>query len=167
MKLSNLLLKFLPDEIAYAHCDVPCGIYDPYLAQVAAFTVIRMTQMLEEASVSSAEPPFDERKRLISQISRLTKVKEDHAEIVKHEVRVIWGDYFKAEQIEKFPEVHNLVHEIMQLGSKVKQELDLEAAKKLLSKVQEFSEIFYKSKGLTVVKIPSGFPTGGELVSHK
>ncbi len=167
MKLSNLLLKFLPDEIAYAHCDVPCGIYDPYLAQVAAFTVIRMTQMLEETSVSSAEPPFDERKRLISQIARLTKVKEDHAEIVKHEVGVIWGDYFKEENMKEVPDLHEKVFKIMKLSSAVKQNVSMDIANKLLTAVQEFSEIFYKSKGLTVVKIPSGFPTGGELVSHK
>lgn len=161
------LLNLIPVKTVYAHCDIPCKIYDPHLAQIAAHTVIRMTQMLEELTPSKEEPPFDERKRIISQISRLTKVKEEHAELVKHEVRIIWGDYFKEEQIKKFPKIHELVHEIMMLASKARQEINMEAAEELLSKVQEFSEVFYKIKGFEVVRIPSGFPTEGEIVSHK
>ena len=163
----GFLSKVLPIDIAYAHCDIPCKIYDPYAAQVAAHSVIRMTQMIEEMPEPTKEPSFEERKKIISQVSRLTKVKEDHAEIVKREVRIIWGDYFKEEQIKKFPEVHELVHGIMMLASKTKQEIDIESSKKLLSEVQKFAEIFYKTKGFEVIRIPSGFPTEGEIVSHK
>ena len=166
-RITSFIINLIPTKTVYAHCDIPCKIYDPYLAQVAAHSVIRMTQMLEELSPSTKEPPFDERKRIISQISRLTKVKEEHAELVKHEVRIIWGDYFKEEQIKKFPKIHDLVHEIMILASKARQEINMGAAKELLSKVQEFAEAFYKTKGFEVVRIPSGFPTEGEIVSHK
>lgn len=102
-----------------------------------------------------------------SQVARLSKVKEDHAEICKHEVRVIWGDYFKAEMIEKFPDLHTLVFEIMHLASKARQTIDLEASRDLLSKVQLFAEMFYQSKDMEPVRIPSGFPTEGEIVIHK
>jgi nickel superoxide dismutase len=155
------LINLIPAKTVYAHCDIPCKIYDPHLAQVAAHSVIRMTQMLEEIE--------DEKDSVVreSQIARLTKVKEDHAELVKHEVRIIWGDYFKAEQIKQIPKIHELVHEIMILASKARQEINMEASKLLLSKVQEFSEVFYKTKGFEVVRIPSGFPTEGEIVSHK
>lgn len=157
----QLLSKLLPSQIAYAHCDIPCKIYDPHQAQVAAHSVIRMTQMLIEAETTE-----DGIKRE-HHVARLTKVKEEHAEIVKHEIRVIWGDYFKEEQIQKVPEISNLVHEIMMTASKTKQEVNLEETKKLLSLVQEFAEKFFLTKGFEIMRIPSGFPTEGEIVIHK
>lgn len=161
------LLKLIPPKTAYAHCDIPCGIYDPHNAQMAAHTVIRMSNMINDLKASADDPDFDERKRIISQISRLTKVKEEHAEIVKHEVRVIWGDFFKPEHIEKNPSLHELVFNIMKLASKARQEINLDAANELLSKVQEFAEIYFKAKGLEPVRIKSSYPTEGEMVSHK
>lgn len=163
----KLFLKLLPEKIAFAHCDIPCKIYDPHAAQVAAHTVIRMIQMIEDVSVSSDSASFEERKKITHDVSRLVHVKEEHAEIIKREVGIIWGDYFKDEQIKQFPDIHILVHEIMQLASKTKQDLDMDNAKKLLTKVQEFAEIFFKTKGMEIVRIPSGFPTEGEIVSHK
>lgn len=161
MRFLKRLLGILPLSHAFAHCDIPCKIYDPYHAQVAAHSVIRMTQMLEE---TKAMPDDIDREH---HIARLTKVKEEHAETVKHEVRVIWGDYFKEEQMQKMPGINELVHNIMMSASKTKQEINMEEAKKLLSLVQEFAEKFYQTKGFDVMRIPSGFPTEGELVVHK
>ena len=156
--------RFFPPQSIHAHCDIPCGIYDPHEAQVASHTVLRMTSLINELKASSAEPAFDERKRIISQVSRLTRVKEDQAEIVKHEVRIIWGDYFKAEHIDKHDELHDLVFEIMKLSSKTKQEVNEEAAKQLLGKVQEFSEIFWETKGVKTARVKSNYPTEGEII---
>lgn len=161
MKFLSSLLNILPSQVAYAHCDIPCKIYDPYSAQVAAHSVIRMTQMLIEA-----EEMGDEIKRE-HHVTRLTKVKEEHAEIVKHEVRVIWGDYFKEEQMQKVPDIAELVHKIFMTASKTKQEINLEESQKLLALVQEFAEKFYMTKGFEINRIPSGFPTEGELIVHK
>lgn len=155
MNLLNSFFKLLPAKPIYAHCDIPCGIYDPHEAQVAAHTVIRMTGLINEAGND------------IHKISRLTKVKEDHAEKVKHEVRVIWGDYFKPEHLKEYPNLHDLVFEIMKLASKTKQNVDIEAANELLTKVQEFAEIFYKTKGVTPKRIKSIYPTEGEMVSYE
>lgn len=163
----KFIIKFFPIKTVYAHCDIPCGIYDPTPAQIAAHTVIRMANLINELKASSLEPSFDERKKIIHRISRLTKVKEEHAELVKHEIRIIWGDYFKEENLKDYPDLHKLVFKIMKLSSRVKQEVDPEDTRQLLSAVQEFAEIFFKSKGLTPVRIPSGFPTEGEIVSHK
>lgn len=167
MNLVRFIINLFPARDVYAHCDIPCGIYDPHNAQMAAHTVIRMTSLINDLKASSDNPPFDERKKIISQIARLTKIKEDHSELVKHEVRIIWGDYFKEEHLKDYPDLHNLVFKIMKLASKARQEINIEATNELLSAVQGFSEIFYKSKGLEPVRIPSGYPTGGELVSHK
>ena len=156
--MKNLLAlasKFLPTQTAYAHCDIPCGIYDPHNAQMAAHTVIRMTNLIKEA------------KDDVHKIARLTRVKEEHAELVKHEVRIIWGDYFKEENLKDYPNLHGLVFKIMKLASKAKQEVDLKTANELLSAVQEFAENFWKSKGRQTVRVKSGYPTEGEIVLPK
>lgn len=168
MKLLPFLLKTLPIRgIAYAHCDIPCGIYDPHLAQLAAHTVIRMTSLINDLTASSKNPPFEERKEIIHNIARYTKVKEEHAEIVKHEIRVIWGDYFKEEHLKEYPKLHGLVFKIMKLASSARQEISMSHAQELLAAVQEFAEIFYKTKKLTPLRVPSPYPTGGELVLYK
>ena len=151
-KTLRLIDKYFPPKPVYAHCDIPCGIYDPHNAQVAAHTVIRMDSLIKEAKDDAHAT------------ARLTKVKEDHAEIVKHEIRVIWGDYFKPEHLEKYPDLHSLVFDIMKLGSKAKQGTDDKVAKDLLVKVQEFAEIFWKSKDIEPKRVKAPYPTGGDLV---
>jgi len=164
--LFKKLFTLLPHHIAYAHCDIPCGIYDPYYAQVAGHTVLRMTNLILDRKASGGNPPFQERKEIIHDISRFTKVKEEHAEILKHEIRVIWGDYFKEEHIKEYPHLHELVFSIMKLASKARQEIDIETANELLEKVQEFSEIFLKTKGVTPIRVPSLYPTGLDMVVY-
>lgn len=146
--------RISPPKTIHAHCDIPCGIYDPHQAQVAAHTVLRMTDLLNEK-----KSPHD--------IARLTQVKEEHAEIVKHEVRIIWGDYIKPEHLEKFPDTSDLVFSIMKAASKTKQEVNSKAAEELLEKVQEFAEIFWETKGVQTSKVKSNYPTERELVQPK
>ncbi len=155
MNLLSTLAKVLPVRPVYAHCDIPCGIYDPHAAQVAAHTVVRMTALLEQY------------KDDMHQVARITRVKEKHAEIVEKEVVTIWADYFKPETIAKFPDLHTDVWNILQLASKARQKVDPAVAKELLESVQKFAETFYQSKGLEPTRVPSGFPTEGEIVSHK
>jgi len=142
---STLIDEVFPAQPVYAHCDIPCGIYDPYQAQIAAHTVIRMVNLLDEVNASSPEPDFDERKRIISRVARLTSVKEEHAEIVKREVRILWGDYFKPEHLEQFPNLHETFWKAAKLCSKVKQEINMDAAKELQKAVEEVADIFEKS----------------------
>jgi nickel superoxide dismutase len=144
-------------ERAYAHCDIPCGIYDPHLAQVAAHTVIRMDMLIAE---TAQVPPTDASTR--NKMIRYVTTKEQHAELVKHEIRVIWGDYVKPEMAT--PEVHKLVWEIMRTASKAKQDADIKTAKELLAKVQEFAEWFWKTKEVKTVRVKSPYPSGEEMV---
>tara|TARA_B100001013_G_C24381497_1_gene352287 strand:+ start:53 stop:502 length:450 start_codon:yes stop_codon:yes gene_type:complete len=141
-------------EEASAHCDIPCGIYDPHLAQIAALTTVRMNQLIGDLS----EAPDD------AKFARYVAVKEHHAELCKHEIRIIWGDYIKPEHVEQYPELHQIVWNIMKLGSKTKQEVNLEAAQDLLDNVQKFSEIFWQTKASSVNRQPSRQTGGGELV---
>jgi len=158
--LLKTLDRISPPRPIYAHCDIPCGIYDPHLAQLAAHTVIRMTNLITDL-------PDEDSKEREHKLTRLTAIKEEHAELVKKEVRVIWGDYFKPEHLEKHPKLHELVFDIMKLASKARQEINLEASQQLLVQVQEFAEIFFKTKGVDPIRIKTVYPTEGEIVIYK
>ena len=125
-----------------AHCDVPCGIYDPSTMQLATLTVIRFMDQINE--LDGKELTLADQAKLV----RLVSEKEIHAEKVKQEVRIMWGDYFKAAQFEACPGTNELVHNIMLTGSKCKQGIDRAAAEELLALVNEFAASFWKTKGV-------------------
>ena len=149
-------------ERAAAHCDIPCKIYDPMPAQIAALTVVRMVDQIEEIEQKGDLGPRDH-----AAISRLIETKEEHAEQVKHDVRVIWGDYFKEPQFEKVPNAHDLVHNIMLKGSKCKQTIYREAATELLKLVNEFAEGFWKTKDVKTYRAVCPYPPNEETVYPK
>lgn len=155
MRLLTKFIKLLPTKPVYAHCDIPCGIYDPHQMQMAAHTVIRMMNLINEAGED------------VHKVSRMTHVKEEHAEKVEDEIVTLWADYFKEEHIKQFPELSDLVYKSLKLTGKVRQELNLEAANELLENCQKIAEIFWKTKKMEPVRITSGYPTEGEMVSHK
>ena len=164
----RLTEKILGTKTAYAHCDIPCGIYDPHHAQLAAHSVIRMVSLIQEvASKMDKDATMEERAKFISKIERYTHVKEEHAEIVKHEIRIIWGDYVKPEHMEKFPEINDLVNKIMKLASKARQEVDVQSANDLLDAVNKFAEIFWKTKNIETVRKKALYPTEKEFVYPK
>ena len=167
-RLFQKLDKLIPAKEVSAHCDIPCGIYDPYHAQLAAHTVIRMVNLIQEAA-SKMDPnaSMEERAAFVSKIQRYTAVKEEHAEIVKREIRIIWGDYFKPEHVKEHLELHDLVFKIMKLASKARQEVNLDASKELLENVQKFAEIFWKTKGMSTMKVKVPSPSGGDIVVQK
>lgn len=157
-RILEMFDSFFPARTAYAHCDIPCGIYDPHLAQMAAHTVIRMVTLINELKSSSM--PEEEKEHMLS---RYTSVKEHHAELCKQEIRILWGDYFKPEHIEKYPDLHELVWKAMKLGSKAKQEVNPQAAEELLETANRIAEIFWKTKGIETTKAKATFyPTGKE-----
>ena len=147
---------FLKINEIFAQCDIPCKIYDPVLAQIGVLTVIRLTDLILELKSS----PDSLKNR--HQISRLIYEKESQGNIVKEEVRVIWGDYFKEKQIQLFPEVHDLVHLIMQDVSRCKQELSRTNGESLLEKVNHFANIYWSCKEvktrLKIAPYPPGLP---------
>lgn len=163
----DLLLRILPTNTVYGHCDIPCGVYDPHNAQMAAHTVIRMTNMLNELEPSKEEPDFEERKRIISQIARLTRVKEEHGEMIEEELGTLENDYFKDEHYKKFPNLKTFIEEAVKLSIKTRQTIDKDACEKMLETVMRIAEIFYKTKNLIPVRVSSGYPTEGKIVSHK
>ncbi|MEE9236693.1 MAG: superoxide dismutase, Ni [Thermoplasmata archaeon] len=164
-KVMRILDRVLPAETAYAHCDIPCGIYDPHLAQLAAHTVIRMVNLIEELTGKTGKDLNpDELQHYVHDIGRYTEIKEKHAEICKHEIRILWGDYFNHDHVDKFPNLHDLVWQTMKLGSKAKQNVDLQAAENLLETVNKIAEIFWKTKDVETVRVESFYPTKREMV---
>ena len=147
-------------ETAYAHCDIPCGIYDPHQAQIGALTVIRMMDIMHELENQHEKHDVEFRNSMM----RAVAVKEKHAELVKHEVRVIWGDYFKPEIAAKYPELASLVHEILTLGSKGKQTVNRNEAVELLDRVNQFAEIFWETKGQKTKRVKAPYKPGEEIV---
>ncbi len=153
-----------PPTPVYAHCDIPCGIYDPHEAQVAALTVIRMDQLIGEIAAPAMDAKPEDRAAYASKLARYTAVKELHAERVKHEVRVIWGDYFTADHAKQFPNLGELTMRILKQASKARQGTGVADAQELLGLVQQFAEIFWQSKGAKTKRQPSLQKSGGELV---
>ena len=158
----RLIGKIYPAKIAYAHCDIPCGIYDPHIAQMAVHTVIRMVDLINE--LKSAKLSEEEKEH---KLARYTAVKEHHAELCKHEIRILWGDYFKPEHAEKYPELHELVWKVMKLGSKARQEINLQAPEELLETVNKIAEIFWETKGMGTARFKAPYPTARETVYPK
>lgn len=153
-----MIKKFLKEpQVVYAHCDIPCGIYDPHQAQVAALTVIRMLDFIAEAQDASGTLPTHN-------IARYTAVKDEHAEICKREVRVIWGDYMKQEHMDKHPELNETVHRIMQIASEARQGVDREAGLELLGAVNKFAEMFWDTKGVKTKRVKAPYEPGEEVV---
>lgn len=162
-RLVNSLIKLMPSSPVYAHCDIPCGIYDPNRAQMAAHTILRMIRLNKALKKEDAR----DEKEFIHTLARFAAVQDEHAEILKHEVRILWGDYFKEEHLKDYPNLHGLIFKILKLASKARQEVDESVAMELLSAVLELAEIFYKTKGLQPVRVKSPYPTEEELVLYK
>lgn len=137
--LKNLAKKLVPSQIVYAHCDVPCGIYDPKAAQTAAATVLKMVEKIEAL-------PEDQSLTDKNNFVRMVITKEEHAQKCKEELLILWTDYFKPEHLEKFPNLHDTFWKAAKLCSKNKQAIDKKVAQELVDSVHEIAHMFEASK---------------------
>src|SRR4051812_7235834 len=124
-----------PRTVASAHCDLPCGVYDPAQARIEAESI----KAISEKYQASDDPEFRTRSLLI---------KEQRAELVKHHLWVLWTDYFKAPHFEKYPQLHTLFNEATKLagGTGTKATFDAETAQQLIEKIDEIARIFAETK---------------------
>lgn len=137
----NLVTRLLrPAATAYAHCDGPCGVYDPAGARIAAEAVLSMEKKI--AALGEGNDPASVNSR-----TRFIAIKEEQAEIVKHELAVLWHDYFKPEHVEKHPSLHETFWKAEKLASKNKTEQDPANGEALLGAVEEIHNIFWATKG--------------------
>lgn len=126
---------FAPTIEVHAHCDLPCGVYDPAQARIEAQSV----KAIAEKMADNDDPEFTTRAILI---------KEQRSELVKHHLWVLWTDYFKPPHFEKYPQLHTLVNEATKLAGAggTKGSHDIEIADQLLAKIDEIAEIFWETK---------------------
>ena len=130
--------ELLHPRVAYAHCDIPCGIYDPAAAKIAADTVAKMVEKIGGFAGT------DEANR--NNFVRSVAVKEEHAQICKRELLILWSDYFKPEHLEKYPNLHDTFWKAAKLCSKNKQSVDAKAAADLQAAVKEIADMFWATK---------------------
>ena len=126
--------RVLDVEVVSAHCDLPCGVYDPAQARIEAESV----QQIIEKYHDSDDGLFRQRAILI---------KEQRAELVKHHLWVLWTDYFKPEHLEAYPDLHDLFWKATKAAGQAKQTTDAANAEKLLGLIDEIAAIFWKTKG--------------------
>src|ERR1700744_3976934 len=130
------LMRFLaPRTVVSAHCDLPCGVYDPAQARIEAESI----KAIAEKYQANTDPEFRTRAILI---------KEQRAELVKHHLWVLWTDYFKAPHFEKYPQLNTLFNEATKLAGAggTKGSNDVATADRLLAKIEEISKIFWETK---------------------
>lgn len=148
-KFLSILRQKYPAPVAHAHCDGPCGVYDPASARIAAEATLSMTKKM-----LALEPPkTDKSKDMASYhntMARFAKIKEEQAELAKHELLVLWTDYFKPEHLEEHKNLHDLFWKTAKLCSACKQEVSLEHAEDLMKNVEEIHNLFWKTKGKSV-----------------
>ena len=145
---------------AKAHCDVPCGIYDPIVAQINALTVVRMIDLMSALEEGNQV----DKKVYNNSMSRYITVKEEHAEKAKHEIRVIYGDFISDAHIADHPELPGLFHKIMKLGGKARQTADRENGVAFVDAINQFAEIFWAIKGVAVKKAKAPYAPALETV---
>ncbi len=124
-----------PRTTAHAHCDLPCGVYDPAQARIEAQSV--------KAIIEKYNASDDEAFR-----TRAIVIKEQRSTLVKEHLWVLWTDYFKAPHFEKYPQLHTLFNDATKLAGAggTKAGLDVAVADQLLAKIDEIAEIFWETK---------------------
>ncbi|MGA3214274.1 MAG: superoxide dismutase, Ni [Acidimicrobiales bacterium] len=137
MRLTSRLLTVLDRLSApvsvHAHCDLPCGVYDPAQARIEAESV---KAIMEKFNASNDEV-FKE---------RAVFIKEERADLVKHHLWVLWTDYFKPEHLEKHPELHSLFWTATKTAGESKKTTDVAVGQKLLDQIAEIDRIFWETK---------------------
>lgn len=128
------LLDALATEVS-AHCDLPCGVYDPAQAKIEAESVKACMQKY----AASDDPDFK---------NRAVTIKEERSDLVKHHLWVLWTDYFKPPHFEKYPQLHQLFNDATKLAGAggTKGTTDVAVADQLLAKIDEIAEIFWETK---------------------
>jgi nickel superoxide dismutase len=130
----SMLQAFLtPRRIVHAHCDLPCGVYDPAQARIEAESV----KACQEKYQGNEDPVFRE---------RAVAIKEQRSTMVKEHLWILWTDYFKPEHVEKFPDLHDKFWKATKLAGDAKKSLDPAQGQQLLDAIDDLAKIFWETK---------------------
>jgi nickel superoxide dismutase len=116
----------------HAHCDLPCGVYDPAQARIEAQSVLEIMKKYDEQSQENKW--------------RAVMIKEQRADLVKHHLWVLWTDYFKPEHLEKYPDLHDMFWKATKQAGQCKKTTDPAEAQKLLDMIDDIATVFAETK---------------------
>jgi len=137
MRIADRLLTTLDHLSApvtgHAHCDLPCGVYDPAQARIEAESVKNTMDKYNDSSDEAFK-------------TRAIIIKEERAELVKHHLWVLWTDYFKPEHLEKYPQLHDLFWKATKTAGEAKKTSDAKVGERLLAEIAEIDKIFWETK---------------------
>jgi nickel superoxide dismutase len=139
MSVLEGLLK--PRRLVHAHCDLPCGVYDPAQARIEAESVMAIQKKYQDAENAKkpSESADDYRTRCLL-------IKEERADLVKHHLWVLWTDYFKPEHAETYPELHDMFWKATKAAGEAKKSEDPAQGQQLLDAIDEIGKLFWETK---------------------
>ncbi len=130
-----------PSRVAHAHCDLPCGVYDPAQARIEAESVKAIQERYQDAeNTKSAHESVEEFRQ------RCLKIKEERADLVKHHLWVLWTDYFKPQHLEQYPQLHELFWRATKMAGEAKKSEDPAQGQQLIDTINEIDRIFWETK---------------------
>ncbi len=132
-RVLSIIDRFSPPEQVSAHCDLPCGVYDPAQARIEAESV----KAIQEKYQASDDEAFK---------ARALVIKEERADLTKHHLWVLWTDYFKPPHLEKYPQLHQLFWDATKAAGATKGSVDPASGQKLLDHIAEIDTIFWETK---------------------
>jgi nickel superoxide dismutase len=138
----TLLARLLrPRRVVHAHCDLPCGVYDPAQARIEAESVRAIQQKYQNANKekSDSETATDFKHRCLV-------IKEQRADLVKHHLWVLWTDYFKPDHLERYPQLHDVFWRATKAAGEAKRSVDPDQGQELLDAIGEIDKIFWDTK---------------------
>ncbi|WP_413467428.1 superoxide dismutase, Ni [Pleurocapsa sp. FMAR1] len=140
-----LVKSLSPAPAVHAHCDGPCGVYDPASARITAEAVVSMTKKIMDMEA----PPHEDKAANIAYhntLSRYVTIKEEQAQKTKEDLLILWTDYFKPVHLEKYPDLHDTFWKAAKLCSACKVEVSTEHANELMEAVQKIHNMFWATK---------------------
>ena len=141
-KVTSVIKNRFPAQEVHAHCDGPCGVYDPSSARIAAEAALSMTKKI--LAIDGTDIAAH------NTMSRYIAIKEEQAHIAKTELLVLWTDYFKPVHLEAYPDLHNTFWQAAKLCSAVKVGVSLEDAEALMAAIENIHNIFWATKNRDV-----------------
>jgi nickel superoxide dismutase len=130
-----------PRRVVHAHCDLPCGVYDPAQARIEAESVKAIQAQIQDQSKRKGFTGNE-----TTWLARAAKIKEERAELVKHHLWVLWTDYFKPEHVEKYPDLHEKFWNATKLAGDSKKADDPDQGQQVLDAIGEIDKIFWETK---------------------
>ena len=136
----RLIQALAPRRTVHAHCDIPCGVYDPQQARIEAESCYKIIQKYHDSNDALFK-------------ARCIHVKEERAELAKQHIDVMWHDYFKPEHMQKFPDLHDVCWKAAKQASQVKRSLELDDAQKLLELIDQIDHMWRETGGPATTRI--------------